>query len=74
MIEVEVDPTLPAETLQQQYYIQQVGVEKTKSRKIGKKQNDISHGRQCGTVGFDGLERGHELQRVLMISGTNEPC
>ena len=37
MIEVEVDPTLPAETLQQQYYIQQVGVEKAKSRKIGKK-------------------------------------
>ena len=28
MIEVEVDPTLPAETLQQQYYIQQVGVER----------------------------------------------
>ena len=33
MIEVEVDPTLPAETLQQQYYIQQVGVEKSKKKR-----------------------------------------
>ena len=37
MIEVEVDPTLPAETLQQQYYIQQVGVENRKKEKSEKR-------------------------------------